>query len=123
MKNTKCIYILLLFLLLFIKSSGSYSCTSENITFGNASFGIQSLIDDEPDLISQDIGTTKELDIHLTSKKKIKYRAIASESSTLKSIFYSKIVNFAVDESSLIYGIVSLYNVELHTYLHLYQLF
>lgn len=123
MKNTKCIYILLLFLLLFIKSSGSYSCTSENITFENVSFGIQSLIDDEPDLISQHIGTTKELDIHLTSKKKIKYRAVTSESSTLKSVFYSEIVNFTVDESSFIYGIVSLYDVELHTYLHLYQLF
>lgn len=119
MKNTKFTCIILLFLLFFIRSTESYKYHYEQ-----APVESQCVYDaDETPQFSASEFTSKDLDIHFTVKKKIKYRATTLDSSTLKTPYYTKVVSFKVFKNALIYGIASVYHVERHTHLHLYQLF
>ncbi|WP_068840528.1 hypothetical protein [Flavobacterium chilense] len=119
MKNTKFTCILLLFLLLFIKSTESNKYHAEQDACKNL---CELTISDIPQLSSSDF-TAKELQIHYIVKKKIKHRATTLDSSTLKTPYYSNLINFKRYKRSLIYGIASIYQIQRHTYLHLYQLF
>lgn len=75
-------------------------------------------------LLSSDLSSSKVLKVHYVVKKKIKHRATTLEQSTLKSPpYFSDLVNFKLYKKSLIYGIASIYQIQRHTYLHLYQLF
>jgi len=70
-----------------------------------------------------DTSSSRDLDIHYKFKKKIRFRATTSESSNLKTPYYSKLVSFIICKSNLIYGVAVIYQIERHTHLHLYQLF
>lgn len=119
MKNTKFSCIILLFLLLFVRSTESYQYHYE------PEF-VESQHLYTPDEISQFSSSDladKELHIHYTVKKKIKYRATTLDNSTLKSPYCSNLIKFKLYKRRLIHGIASIYQVQRHTYLHLYQLF
>lgn len=119
MKNTKFTCIILLFLLLFIRSTESNKYHAEQ----NACKNLYELSTaDIPQLLSSDL-LNKEIHIHYFVKKKLKYRATTLDCSTLKAPYYSNLIKFRNYKKSLIYGIASIYQIQRHTYLHLYQLF
>jgi hypothetical protein len=122
MKQFKFIAGILLFLFSYTASTGTckYASAHEIIqtgqgnlyfTFKNAKANFY------------DMSCSKDLDVHYKIKNKVRYRATASESSSLKTPYYSKLVSFIICKSRLIYGVAVLYQIERHTYLHLYQLF
>ncbi|MCP2025379.1 hypothetical protein L1276_000519 [Flavobacterium sp. HSC-32F16] len=119
MKNTKFTCILLLFLLFFIRSTESYKYHYEPESVENQ-FAYSP--EDIPQFSSTDL-QNKELQIHYVVKKKIKFRATTLDSSTLRPPYYSNLIKFRNYKRSLIYGIASIYQIQRHTYLHLYQLF
>ena len=120
MKHFKIICLIFLFLLSFLRSTEYYKyqpklndyCHQENFT-----------TDELPPLFSSDVSMSKNLEIHFIVKKKIKYRATTSDSNILKTLYFSKLLNFKILEDSLIYGIATIYQIQRHTHLHLYQLF
>ncbi|CAA9198664.1 hypothetical protein ACHRVW_12745 [Flavobacterium collinsii] len=81
------------------------------------------LASEVPQYSSSALVTPKDLDIHFIVKKKIKHRATTSDSSTLKTPYFTKLVHFKIFENGLIYGIATIYQIQRHTHLHLYQLF
>lgn len=119
MKNTKFTCIILLFLLLFTGSTESNKYHAEQNSHNNL---CDISITDIPQILSSDL-LNKEIHIHYAVKKKLKFRATTSECSTLRSPYYSNLIKFRNYEKSLIYGIASIYQIQRHTYLHLYQLF
>ncbi|MFB9110083.1 hypothetical protein [Flavobacterium gyeonganense] len=119
MKNTKFTCITLLFLLLFIGSTESSRYKAERNLHENL---CDLSIPDIPQFLSSDL-LNKEIHIHYAVKKKIKFRATTSEYTTLRSPYYSNLIKFRNYKKSLIYGIASIYQIQRHTYLHLYQLF
>ena len=119
MKNTKFTCIILLILVLFIRSTESNKYHAEQ----NACKNLCELSTaDIPQLLSSDL-LNKEIHIHYVVKKKVKFRATTSEFSTLKPPYYSNLIKFRNQKRSLIYGIASIYQIQRHTHLHLYQLF
>jgi len=119
MKNTKFTCILLLFLLFFVRSTESYQYHFEPETIESQCAYIPEEI---PQFSSTDLHN-KEIQIHYVVKKKLKYRATTLDSSTLRPPYYSNLIKFRNYKRSLIYGIASIYQIQRHTYLHLYQLF
>ncbi len=119
MKNTKFTCIILLFLLLFIRSTESNKLHAEQNLYKNF---CELTTADIPQFLSSDL-LNKEIHIHYVVKKKLKFRATTSECSTLRSPYYSNLIKFRNYKRSLIYGIASIYQIQRHTYLHLYQLF
>lgn len=119
MKNTKFSCIILLFLLLFIGSTESSIYKAERDLHENL---CDLSVADIPQFLSSDL-LNKEIHIHYAVKKKIKFRATTSEYTTLRPPYYSNLIKFRNYKKSLIYGIASIYQIQRHTYLHLYQLF
>ena len=119
MKNTKFTCILLLFLLLFIKSTESNKYHAEQDACKNL---CELTTSDSPQFLSTDT-QNKEIQIHYVVKKKVKFRATTLDSSTLRPPYYSNLIKFRNYKRSLFYGIASIYQIQRHTYLHLYQLF
>lgn len=119
MKSTKFSFIILLFLLLFIRSTESYKYHSEP---KSVEYQYNYTAEEISQFSSSDLAA-KKLQIHYTVKKKIKYRATTSENSTVKPPYCSNLVKFTLYKRRLIYGIASIYQIQRHTYLHLYQLF
>lgn len=119
MKNTKFTCIILLFLLLFFRSTEF----NEYHAGQNISKNFCELTNaDIPQFLSSDL-LNKEIHIHYVVKKKVKFRATTSDCSTLRPPYYSNLIKFSNYKKSLIYGIRSIYQIQRHTYLHLYQLF
>ncbi|WP_163399000.1 hypothetical protein [Flavobacterium fluviatile] len=119
MKSTRFSYIIIIFLLLFIRSTESHKYHYQTTSPENQCTYT-------PEEISQFASSdlaANELQFHYTAKKKIKYRATTLDNNTLKSPYYSNFVKFKLCKSRLIYGIASIYQIQRHTYLHLYQLF
>nr|WP_241774396.1 hypothetical protein [Flavobacterium sp. Root935] len=120
MKQYKFTAVILLFLLAFISGSGfckqavepAVSHTKVNF-FSSEKYKISPIT----------FGQAKESDLHFIVKKKVKYRATTSESSTLKAPYFTKLVHFKIFKNRLIYGIATTYQIQRHTHLHLYQLF
>ncbi|WP_417941182.1 hypothetical protein [Flavobacterium sp. RS13.1] len=109
-----------LFLLLFIGCTESATIyQAEQNSNDNL---CERTIADIPQLLSSDL-LNKEIHIHYAVKKKIKFRATTSEYTTLRPPYYSNLIKFRNYKKSLIYGIASIYQIQRHTYLHLYQLF
>lgn len=119
MKKTKFTCILLLFLLLFIKSTESNKYHAGPDMCKNL---CELTTADIPQFSTDDVHS-KEIQIHYVVKKKMKFRATNLDSSTLRPPYYSNLIKFRNYTRSLIYGIASIYQIERHTYLHLYQLF
>ena len=119
MKPTKFIYILLLSLLSFFRGTETYQ---QPLHFSSC-IVLDSVAADDLQIHSSDFSSSKNLEIHYKVKKKIKARATTLEQSTIKAPYFSNLINFKLYKKSLIYGIASLYQVQRHTYLHLYQLF
>lgn len=120
MKQFKLISIILLFLLTFISRAeiSKYPSDLKKIK-SQKSFTTSKI-----SLISTSVlAYAKDKDVHFTVKKKIKYRAITSESSTLRTPYLIKSTHFKIFKNRLIYGIVAIYQIQRHAYLHLYQLF
>jgi hypothetical protein len=119
MKNFKFISLFLLFVILITRSSESSKFTSD----------VSNCIDSEirtldiPDFVFSNLSPPKDLDIHYTVKKKIKYRGTTSDGSTIKTPYYAKVIHFKILKSRLIYGLASIYFIQRHAHLHLYQLF
>ncbi|MCC9065027.1 hypothetical protein ACHRV1_25770 [Flavobacterium aquidurense] len=65
----------------------------------------------------------KKRDIHYKIKNKVRARATAAESSIFITPYYLNLLRFIIYESSLLYGITTIYQIKRCTYLHLYQLF
>ncbi|KAF2508081.1 hypothetical protein [Flavobacterium foetidum] len=119
MKPIKFLYIVLLSLLSFFRSTETYqqqAYLSHCITH-------DSVTTDDNLIHTPDFSSSKNLEVHYNIKKKIKSRATTLEQSTIKAPYFSNLINFKLYKKSLIYGIASIYQVERHTYLHLYQLF
>lgn len=122
MKHFKFIIGILLFLFSYISSTGSYKYpsvqkidqTQKNNSFATFNIAKESFYD---------ASLSKDLDVHYKIKKKVRFRATTSQSCTLKTPYYCKLVNFIICKSRLIYGIATIYQIVRHTHLHLYQLF
>jgi hypothetical protein len=122
MKQFKFIAGILLFLFSYISSTGNYKYPSVqkiDKTGHKDSFSAFKIAKAS----FYDLSCSKDLDIHYKIKKKVRFRATTSQSCTLKTPYYSRLVSFVICKSRLIYGIATLYQVERHTHLHLYQLF
>lgn len=120
MKQFKLISIILLFLLTFISRAAINKYPSDLKKFNSQ----KSFTTSKNSLISTSVlAFTKDKDVRFTVKKKIKYRAITSESSTLRIPYLTKLVHFKIFKNRLIYGIVAIYQIQRYAYLHLYQLF
>ncbi|WP_433763517.1 hypothetical protein [Flavobacterium ginsenosidimutans] len=119
MKPTKFIYIVLLSLLSFFRGTETY----QPIYSANSCITLDSVTADDVLSFSSDFSTSKTIDLHCIVKKKIKGRATTLEQSTIKAPYLSNLVNFKLYKESLIYGIASIYHIERHPHLHLYQLF
>ncbi|MDW8850701.1 hypothetical protein SD960_11400 [Flavobacterium sp. MMLR14_040] len=122
MKQFKFIIGILLFLFSYISSTGTYKYPSAHKidqTQESDSFAVFKIAKAS----FYDASLSKDLDVHYKIKKKVRFRATTSQSCTLKTPYYSKLVNFIICKTRLIYGIATLYQVERHTHLHLYQLF
>lgn len=119
MKYTKFIYIILLSLLSFFRGTETHHQQSN--TFSHC-ISLDTVSTDDAASYS-DFSSSKNLKVHYIIKKKIKARATTLEQSTIKAPYFSNLVNFKLYKKSLIYGIASIYQVQRHTYLHLYQLF
>ncbi len=119
MKPSKFIYIVLLSLLSFFRGTETYTLPIEL----NPCITLDSVEADDVLHFSSDFSTSKTIDLHCIAKKKIKGRATNEEQSTIKAPYFSNLINFKLYKKSLIYGIASIYQIERHTHLHLYQLF
>ncbi|WP_125723657.1 hypothetical protein [Flavobacterium ustbae] len=119
MKSKKFIYIVLLSLLCFFRGTETYQPIYH---FSNC-ITLDSVAADDTQIFSSDCSSTKNLEVHYKLKKKIKSRATTLEQSTIKAPYFSNLVNFTLYKKSLIYGIASIYHIERHPHLHLYQLF
>jgi hypothetical protein len=119
MKKTKFTCIILLFLLLFIRSTESYKYHAEQNVHENL---CELTLADIPQLLSSDL-INKEIQIHYFLKKKLKLRATTLDCSTVRAPYCSNLIKFRNYKKSLIYGVASIYQIQRHTYLHLYQLF
>lgn len=118
MKKIKFIAILL-FLLAFISGSGFSNYSVEPIIFEHQ---VNSLPSEKTVFSSKAFDYKKEAGVSII-KKKIKHRATTSENSTLRVPYFTKLVQFKIFKNSLIYGIATVYQIQRHNYLHLYQLF
>lgn len=114
----KFIYVVLVLLLSFFRSAETFR---QPIKLSNCIIHDSVAADDT--LFSSGISSDKSLEMHYTVKKKIKSRATTLEQSTIKAPYFSNLINFKLYKRSLIYGIASIYQVQRHTHLHLYQLF
>lgn len=122
MKQFKFIIGILLFLFSYISSTGTYKYPSvQKIDRTQSSKSLSALKITKTNFY--DVAKSKDVDIHYKIKKKVRFRATTSQSCTLKTPYYSKLVSFVICKSRLIYGIVVIYQIERHSYLHLYQLF
>jgi len=119
MKPIKFIYIVLLSLLSFFRGTETYQ---QPVHFSSC-ITLDSVTADDTLFNSSDYSSSKNLEVHYKLKKKIKSRATTLEQSTIKAPYFSNLINFKLYKKSLIYGIASIYQVQRHTYLHLYQLF
>ncbi|MFD2940052.1 hypothetical protein [Flavobacterium notoginsengisoli] len=119
MKPGKFLYIVLLSLLSFFRGTETYTLPIEL----NPCITLDSVAADDVLSFSSDFSTSKTIDLHCIVKKKIKGRATTLEQSTIKAPYFSNLINFRLYKKSLIYGIAKIYQVQRHTYLHLYQLF
>lgn len=119
MKPVKFIYIVLLSLLCFFRGTETYQPI---YNFSNC-ITLDSVAADDTQIFSSDCSSQKNLEVHYKLKKKIKGRATTLEQSTIKVPYFSNLINFKLYKKSLIYGIASIYQVQRHTHLHLYQLF
>lgn len=115
----KFIYVVLVVLLSFFRSAETYKLP---IKLNNCIVH-DSVAEDDTLFSTTGISSDKSLEMHYTVKKKIKSRATTLEQSTIKAPYFSNLINFKQYKRSLIYGIASIYHVERHTHLHLYQLF
>jgi len=122
MKQFKFIAGILLFLFSYTASTGNckYPSAHQILPTGQSDFyfGFKTA-----KTIFYDASLSKDADVHYKIKKKVRYRATASESSCLKTPYFSKLVRFVICKSRLIYGVAVIYHIERHTHLHLYQLF
>lgn len=120
MKHFKFFCLILLLSLSFVRSTEpnryqpelSDYCTPDNVA-----------ADEIPYLSSDYFSISKNLEIHFIVKNKIKHRAVTSDSTILKTPFFSKLLHFKILENKLIYSIKTFYQIQCHTHLHLYQLF
>ena len=120
MKKLKFIAVFLLFLLAFISGSEFRRYAVEPAIYHSQ----ESFLSSKKPIISYvNLTDSKEVDIHTKVKKKIKYRATTLENSTLRTFYYSKLINFKIFKSRSLYGMATIYQIQRHTYLHLYQLF
>ncbi|PBI94269.1 hypothetical protein BSF41_00180 [Flavobacterium sp. ACN2] len=119
MKPTKFIYVVLLSLLSFFRGTETYS----PIYSASNCITLDSVAADDTQIFSSDFSSSKNLEVHYKLKKKMKCRATTLEQSTIKAPYFCNLVNFKVYKETLIYGIASIYHIERHPHLHLYQLF
>ncbi len=119
MKPGKFLYVVLLSLLCFFRGTEKYALPVEL----NPCITLDNVEADDALHFSSDFSTSKTIDLHCIVKKKIKGRATTLEQSTIRVPYFSNLVNFKLYKKSLIYGIAKIYQVQRHTYLHLYQLF
>ncbi|BFM45187.1 hypothetical protein CFS9_38280 [Flavobacterium sp. CFS9] len=120
MKPLKFIGIILLFLFSFL-SRGEFGKRPAELTICQLQENFTA--SEVPQFSSSALVSPKDLDIHFIVKKKIKHRATTSDSSTLKTPYYTKLVPFRIFNDRLIYGMATVYQIQRHTHLHLYQLF
>lgn len=119
MKPIKFIYIVLLSLLSFFRGTETF----QQPVYQSSCITLDSVAADDAISFSSDFSSSKNLEVHYVLKKKMKCRATTLEQSTIKAPYFSNLINFKLYKKSLIYGIASIYQVQRHTYLHLYQLF
>lgn len=120
MKQFKFISVILLFLLAFL----SRAEFSKDISVLKTLKSQGNFITSKKKFVSLSaLSNTKGHDAKFIVKKKIKYRAITSESTALPTPYLIKLVHFKIFKNRLIYGIASIYQIQRDTYLHLYQLF
>lgn len=120
MKHFKFFCLVLLLSLSFIRSTESNRyqpelidyCTPDNVS-----------ADEIPYFLSSDLSLSKNLEIHFIVKNKIKHRATPSDSTILKTPFFTKILHYKILVNKLIYSITTFYQIQCHSHLHLYQLF
>lgn len=119
MKQLKYISVILLLLLAFISKAeiNKYPFGLQKIKLQN------SFIISKTNFISKPLLAYKDANVREIVKKKIRYRATTSESSTLRTPYLIKLMHFKAFKNRLIYGMSSIYHIQRHTYLHLYQLF
>lgn len=120
MKHFKFISLILLFLLSFIGSSEFYKYPSEQSSYQSQDL---LLALDIPQIESYTLSMSSDLDIHFVAKNNLKNRTAGSISSMLKNLYGTELVPFKILKNGLIYGMANLYQVQLHSHLHLYQLF
>lgn len=119
MKSIKFIHIVILSMLCFFKGTETY----KPIYHFSSCVTLDSVAADDTPILSSDYSSSKNLEVHYKLKKKIKARATTLEQSTIKAPYFSNLVNFKLYKKCLIYGIASIYHIERHPHLHLYQLF
>lgn len=96
--------------------------TQQHQVFVNNCITLDSVAADDIIFYSSDF-SSNNLEVHYKVKKKAKSRATLEQSTTIKIPYFSNLVNFKLYKKSLIYGIASIYQIQRHTHLHLYQLF
>lgn len=120
MKHLKFISLILLFLLSFLGSTEFYKYPCE---LSHSQYQGDLLALDLPQVESSYLSMSNDMDIHFVAKKNLKNRTANTASSILKNLYHIDLVSFKVLKNGLIYGIATIYQVQLHSHLHLYQLF
>lgn len=120
MKHLKFVSLILLFLLSFLGSTEFYKYPSE-LSHSHTQDALLAL--DTPQLESSYLSMSNDVDIHFVVKKNLKNRTAHIVSSILKNPYYTDLISFKILKNGLIYGIADIYQVQLHSHLHLYQLF
>jgi hypothetical protein len=120
MKHFKFVSIILLFLLSFLGSSEFYKYPSERSSSQAQELFLALEI---PQVESSTLAMSNDLDIHFVAKNNLKNRTAGSISSILKNLYYVEFIPLKTLKNGLIYGMANLYQVQLHSHLHLYQLF
>lgn len=115
----KFIYVVLVLLLSFFRSAETFR---QPIKLSHCIVH-DSVAADDTLFSSTGVSSDKSLEMHYNIKKKIKSRATTLEQSTIKAPYFSNLINFKIYKRSLIYGIASIYQIQRHSHLHLYQLF
>ncbi|MFA9187951.1 hypothetical protein AAGV33_13650 [Flavobacterium sp. FBOR7N2.3] len=120
MKPIKSIYIIILSLLTFYGSVEFYKYSFEANNYQTQDVFLAS---DVSQVESSSASMSNDMKMHFVIKKKAKTRVEDSETRTLKKNYSTNFFTLKLLKESIFFSVASLYQIQQHTHLHLYQLF
>ncbi|APA00301.1 MULTISPECIES: hypothetical protein [Flavobacterium] len=120
MKSIKFIYIIILSLLTFCGGVELYKYSSESNNCLTKDIFLDS---DVSQVESSSVSMSCDIKMHFILKKKAKTRVEDSKTRVLKNIYYTNFVGLKFLKENIIFSAASLYQIQQHIHLHLYQLF